>query len=282
MKTIVSPSTCSIILVVAATVSGSATARADVGPAWCTHPGAMRVNVDLNSDRVIDAFCFHPDGGKWAAVRERGRRGNGGLTEVPMPTAMSSWCTHDGAELLVGDVNGDGRADLVCKDPFATWLAFSYGPADYRGTDTRFENNWCTHAGTTVSLGDQDHDGDADLICSGTDGWAWIDRSNRDWLPFDAVTDAGGRQSPDFVITHAIATFSGTFVTVVNRGSPGRVTRIGCNNVERFDNVSIPAGQSTTITLRAPVTSDPLNCVVRGVGDDGLAELNDSNNEFRL
>ncbi|WXH31973.1 hypothetical protein WA016_05953 [Myxococcus stipitatus] len=37
------------------------------------------------------------------------------------------WCHHSGSQLLTGDFNGDGRADLLCHDVSSgtKWFAYS-------------------------------------------------------------------------------------------------------------------------------------------------------------
>ena len=143
---------------------------ADVGLNWCSHRTAQRLDTDINGDGKLDAVCHdRTTGWKWVALHEVGL----GLVERWVDTRIA-WCSHASAALFVGDVNGDRRGDLVCKDPGRIWI--DYGNDDYfQGTDFFVDTNWCTHADATFSIADQDFDGRDDAVCTNADGSVFVD-----------------------------------------------------------------------------------------------------------
>lgn len=60
-------------------------------------------------------------------------------------SAGNSWCRTNGARHFVGDVNGDGRDDLVCHDVATGNRLVDYADASGRlaGTDSTVANGWC-------------------------------------------------------------------------------------------------------------------------------------------
>lgn len=145
--------------------------HAGVGHSWCTHSTAQLLNADVNGDGgSLDAVCHdRSSGAKWVALREEG----GGLVERWTNITLR-WCNHTGATLFIGDVNGDRKADLICKDPTRIWV--DYGDSSFfQGTDFSVGTNWCTHAGGAFSVADQDSDGRADLVCTNGDGSIFVD-----------------------------------------------------------------------------------------------------------
>ena len=49
------------------------------------------------------------------------------------------WCKHNGAQLLIGDFNGDGRSDLLCHDKNSgyKWIAYSNSRGEIHSTSWR-------------------------------------------------------------------------------------------------------------------------------------------------
>jgi hypothetical protein len=159
-----------VSLILLVLVSGEA--HAQIEPVWCTHATAQRLDADLNNDGQIDAVCHDRQTGmKWVAIRDGSR-----LFER-WTDSTNNWCTHANASLFIGDVNGDGRADLICKDPGRIWVDY-FGDDFYQGADFFVDTNWCTHSGATMSVSDQNFDGRADLVCENADGSVFVDLSD--------------------------------------------------------------------------------------------------------
>lgn len=141
---------------------------------WCTEPGSKIGVADFNADGRDDLFCHGrgqfsilyatPDGRFQDALTTGTVVRRSQLNRV----VASTWCTHAGAVLHVGDFNGDGRADLLCKDPGRIWVNLTdrNGHVSDR-TSSQIDTRWCTHAGATLHLGDFNGDGRTDLMCSG-------------------------------------------------------------------------------------------------------------------
>ncbi|AKF05893.1 putative secreted esterase [Sandaracinus amylolyticus] len=84
-----------------------------VSSAWCTHSTATLQVADVNGDRRSDLLCRdRVTGQMWIDLASTAATGQfAAATDLGYST---SWCTHSGARLYVGDFNGDHRSDLLC------------------------------------------------------------------------------------------------------------------------------------------------------------------------
>jgi RHS repeat-associated protein len=145
----------------------------DKGPAGGSKVGDICIGADFNGDGKTDLACWTQQGRLWHVALSTGAGWVQGLywNDGPIPgSPIRNKC-------VVGDFNGDGKADLACTDGSGTWdLAFSTG-ASWRRVVRPGPRS------TNCSVGDFNGDGLADLACFdkatgwtvalGTgDGWA--------------------------------------------------------------------------------------------------------------
>ncbi|EDO43438.1 predicted protein [Nematostella vectensis] len=77
---------------------------------------------DFNGDGRSDILCHDHSGNKWISYAQS----NGGFNnKIDWHKAMG-WCYHQGSQLLIADINGDGRDDLLCHDANGyKWVALA-------------------------------------------------------------------------------------------------------------------------------------------------------------
>ncbi len=137
----------------------------------------------MNGDGAPDAIC-HDSSSGWKYVARNTHR-----LVRHVWTSTGAFCNGTGDKLHVGDVNGDGRSDLICAhsngnlsfDFASTYGYFNYGS----GADTTQASIFCTHPGAEMHFGDFNGDGATDRLCFDTnDGRQWIEFSNGTNYPF--------------------------------------------------------------------------------------------------
>jgi serralysin len=139
---------------------------------WCASPGETFGVADFDGDRKSDLYC-----------REATTAGNGGRTWVALSTGtgfrgasgdvfapwLTGFCTAPGAQLGIGDFNGDRRADLYCRNPQGGGGLGSIDIALSQGTHfaapTAWQTNWCSAARQTLGVTDFGSEGRSDLWC---------------------------------------------------------------------------------------------------------------------
>ncbi|KAA1052521.1 calcium-binding protein [Azospirillum argentinense] len=111
----------------------------------------------------------------------------------------SSWASQNAAPRMLGDVNGDGRADLVAFGS-KTWVALgqadgTFGPSfaahDLFGTSS----SWADQNAAPRMLGDVNGDGQDDLVAFGSKTWVVLAVQGHDDL-------YGGLGNDVYVINH--------------------------------------------------------------------------------
>ncbi|NHZ96257.1 VCBS repeat-containing protein [Massilia sp. CCM 8734] len=263
-----------VLFVAAAVMFMPDQAHAAIPASWCTHSSAQWLTGDVDGDGRLDAVCHDRSTGvKWVALAEAT-----GLEERWSNTTIG-FCSHAGATLYIGDINGDRRADLLCKDANRLWI--DYAGADfYGGTDFWLDTNYCTHAGALTFLADQNGDGRADLVCRDSAGHVWIDLA--DPAGRFADTDLEGVR-PDFELFNITRALGGGYILHVrNNGIVGNLETARCTPSTRTHTLSrrMEAGAVVTVIFPSIPRDAVPTCSVRGRGVSGAAELFISNNQL--
>ncbi len=96
---------------------------------------------DFNGDGRSDLLCYDAKiSGKWISYATSS--GTFGGIDV---TINNAWCTSQGTRLYVGDVNGDGRDDLICHNvkTGAKHVDYASLSGSFAGTDWSTSTSWC-------------------------------------------------------------------------------------------------------------------------------------------
>lgn len=276
-------------------LSAPTTVLAQSAAEFCAYSPSNRVltgRIDDNGSQ--DALCLDRVSGSMRVGLRSGAR-----LSMAWERPNTLWCTHAGAEAHLADVNGDGHADLICRDSTRLWIdTFESDlfdvPRYYQGNHQTQDTRWCTHAGTVfLGFADENRDGRADMGCRDSNGYFWV--GHADPAGRFAGTSAEGF-SPDLRLTRAIrtattstaATYS---ITIVNNSPvPGLVLELGCRGPIEPHFTSVDGGVlprwiagfgSLTLSLNHSLAGpQSVICSVRGSGEYGSPELIVSNNSI--
>ncbi|MDH5546092.1 MAG: FG-GAP-like repeat-containing protein [Gammaproteobacteria bacterium] len=139
---------------------------------WCGGTTAKLIIGDYNGDGRDDMLCHSSAGNKYIDYAN-----NSGQFLGTDWSRTTNWCSHGSAELLVGDVNGDHRADLICHDTASgyKWIDYADTYGRFYGTNWERDAHWCSHTGAQIRMGDFNGDGRTDMLCHDTAGNKWVD-----------------------------------------------------------------------------------------------------------
>jgi hypothetical protein len=149
-------------------------------PVWANAPGAKVVVGDVNGDGRDDLIAAGGVG--WSTVPVAYSTGDGSFT---ISNAADFWIANlaqsPGTKLLAGDVNGDGRDDLMLLGGDGGWQAipvgFSVGNGSFSFTSKTLAGDfaiWAAAPGGSASSADIDGDGRADVVLAGGSGWSTV------------------------------------------------------------------------------------------------------------
>jgi hypothetical protein len=142
---------------------------------FCNQAGAQLVLADVNKDKRKDMVCHDATG--YTATLQASSTGqyNGSIW-----SASINWCKTSGSTVFAGDYNGDGRDDLLCRDPSAlSSVSLANTSSRFTGTSFLASGPWCPGAMSVVS-GNFNTDVRADLVCRQTTGVLQITNARRD------------------------------------------------------------------------------------------------------
>jgi len=141
---------------------------------WCNHSGAQLFIGDFNGDGRDDLMCHDTSGKKYISHADQ----HGAFKGTSW--SLSGWCGHNGAELYLGDFNGDSHTDMLCHDSSGSkWIAFASCDGVYSGTNwKKLAMGWCSNSGENLHVADFNGDGRDDMLCHDGAGRIWIAYSN--------------------------------------------------------------------------------------------------------
>jgi hypothetical protein len=205
--------------------------------------------ADFNGDGMIDLICNNNDGSYQVLLS------SGGYLLKPATSLSKGYMTYNGVKIqnwcnpLIAnsaqwiDVNGDGKADLVCNYIDGThWLWLSTGNDLVSGTGNPYGQiylngsplkGWCSTSKSIIkSWIDYDGDGILDLACHYKDGTHAV-------LVTKLSIGSGNTEAPDFTTssatitpiskTETTSTPTGTSTTSSTSGSNASNTGTGSN-----------------------------------------------------
>ena len=140
-------------------------------PAQTSRHGRIRSRMALGAIATVCLLASAPSN---AAAAPHQEQGEGAAQAVGGQFAV--WAQAPGVTALSGDVNKDGRADIILTGG-SGWntvpVAFSRGDGSFRVTNEAVASvpGWAQGAGVKALAGDVNKNGRADIMLTGGSGW---------------------------------------------------------------------------------------------------------------
>ena len=135
------------------------------------------------------AMLGAPDGSLWLYL-------NSGNAKNPFPSRreIGAWGWGQYNRIVAGDVNGDGKDDLIATRPdgsLVRYLSTGSTTKPYTTGQSTALGGWQSYA--TLTAADVDGDGRADLVATKPAGTLWLDRDGgTDRFPQTVTIGASG------------------------------------------------------------------------------------------
>ncbi len=160
----------------AGTGTGGVVSGVQIGAGWNTYTDVIAAG-DLNGDGVPDLLGRKPDG-RLFYYAGTGTSGVSGSSGVRGGTQVGAgWQTYEDVE-GVGDLNGDGKDDLIARRPDGTLIYYAGLGTTAAGVSGLVNGATVSHAfggyTTLIAAGDVTGDKRADLLALTPDGTMWV------------------------------------------------------------------------------------------------------------
>ncbi len=141
---------------------------------WATQDGYARVLGDVNGDGMADIVGFG-QAGVWVSLAT----GSGNFANPAFGLAnfgqASGWSSDDLFHRELGDINGDGKADIVGFGQAGVWAALSLGGTSFAAPKLLLNNfgqstGWTSQDAFARHVADVNGDGKADIVGFGQAG----------------------------------------------------------------------------------------------------------------
>jgi hypothetical protein len=207
------------------------------------------VAADVNGDGRADLVATRADGSLWL-YRSTGRAAKPFASHKKI--ASSGWGQFN--RIVAGDVNGDGKDDLIATRPNGSLVRYrSTGKLakPYVRKQSRALSGWQHYV--ALAAGDVDGDHRADLIASRSGGKLWLDRDGgTDRFPATRMIGRSGWQKFDTILAGDVT--ADGLADLVTRSPGGKLrlyrnsgrvaepyrkaTRIGASGWQQFTSLS--------------------------------------------
>ncbi|MEV4177733.1 FG-GAP-like repeat-containing protein [Nonomuraea sp. NPDC049709] len=137
--------------------ANSFNAPVELGPGWAPYASTLMSLGDINQDGSTDIGAVHSETGTFSYWN-----GRGGNKFGPGTAVGGGWAAF--SRPVAGDFNGDGIGDLLAvkKDDNTLHVWNGRGANNFTGA-AELGPGWAPYAGTLMSLGDVNQDGNTDI-----------------------------------------------------------------------------------------------------------------------
>lgn len=147
---------------------------------WCSLSSKNKLYIgDFNGDGRDDLLCHTTEGSSYIDYADSAGRFRGTNWSR---LATKKWCkTSATQKLLVGDYNGDGKADLLCHNSSGlSFIDYASSRGEFDCNDWMSTTPWCRISSKLrIYAGDVTGDGKTDLFChSKENGKVWTSHAN--------------------------------------------------------------------------------------------------------